>query len=322
MYRLELCFLSLLSLVLPRKGQAEAPTQQIFEFPDNTFIENIHLRPNGHLLLSTLSSDMLLTFDPASAKPSPKAVANLTGCTGLTGMATVGLNTFAVSCGVHAKFSFDNNTMRVFVVQIPDNSDSGVVLENISVPGTEVLNGMASLPFKPYIVLSPDSIGGRIFRVNTVTREVDVAFEDPLLGYGNDTVVAVGANGLKIFNDYLYFTNSGLGFFARVKIDRDGNRSGDIEIIARLSVSATQAYDDFAFDYYGNAYVALHSYAVVKITPDGTQTIFAGGTDSSSLIKQPTSAAMSLDGKSIFVSTGGTTINGTVYGGQVIRITL
>jgi len=303
-------------------GVNHTSMKQIFQFPNDTFIENIHLRPNGHLLLSTFSSGELLSLDPNAAVPSPTSVANLTGSDGLSGIATIGENLFAVTGGMHSEFEFANNSMNVYVVSLPDDSNEGVVVDIISVPNTQMLNGMTSLPAMPYVLLSVDSIGARLFRINTQTRLVDVALSDPSLGPGENASVPLGANGVKIFNGFLYFTNSGQGTFARVKIDDDGTTVGDVQVIARLegAVNMGNAYDDFAFDEAGNAYVSLHSYSVMKISPDGTQTTFAGGSDM--FFKEPTSAALSGDGKSIYVATGGTTLDGVVYGGQVIQLTI
>ncbi|TVY31377.1 hypothetical protein LOCC1_G008956, partial [Lachnellula occidentalis] len=239
--------------------------------------------------------------------------------TGLTGMATIAPDTYAVSGGTHSAFIFANNSMSVSVI----SAQLGTVLYSIPVPNTQMLNGMAALPDTPHIVLSADSIGGRIFRIDTLTRTVDVAFSDPLIGPGDSSLVTLGANGLKIRDGYLYFTNSGQGFFGRVAIDGLGNKVGDIETLVQLDgeVGFSNAYDDFAFDGSGNAYVALHSYSVLRITPDGQQTVFAGG-GNSTVFKEPTSVALAGDGKAVFVSTGGTTLDGTVYGGQVIKVGL
>ncbi|PQE24171.1 Six-bladed beta-propeller protein [Rutstroemia sp. NJR-2017a BVV2] len=319
---LALLFLGLLFLQGIRATKTPCVTQ-IFEFQDDTFIENIHVRANGKLLLTTLSTGSLLTLDPNAATPSPVSVANLTGSTGLTGMATIGSNTYAVSGGVHSLFAFANNSMSVYVVSIPANSNTGTVLDQIPVLNTEMLNGMAALPANPHIVLSVDSIGGRIFRINTISKNVDIAFSDPSLGPGNNALVPLGANGLKIRNGYLYWANSGQGTFARVKINSDGSKAGNVQVIATLSgtISVTNAYDDFAFDNDGNAYVALHSYSVVKITPSGKQTTYVGG-GNSTFFKEPTSAALSNDGSFIYVSTGGTVLDGVTYGGQVIQVSV
>lgn len=126
--------------------------------------------------------------------------------------------------------------MHVYVVSVSGDSDSGILLDTISVPDAHGLNGIASLPAMPHVAMSADSLSGCIYRINTLTRVVYVAF-GPLLGPG--PTFKVGINGLKTFNGYVYFTNSGQGTFARVKIDDDGSKAGDIEIIARLSESQT-----------------------------------------------------------------------------------
>lgn len=320
MHLFTLIFCSLLFLVATHATSNVLP-EQIFEFSDDTFIENIHARDDGLLLLSTFSSGNLLILDPRAATPTAKSVVTLNS-TGLTGMATIGGNIYAVSGGIHSTFIFANNSMNIYVVYVPDNSHPGILLETINVPNTQMLNGMAALPATPQIVLSADSIGARIFRINTLTRKVDVAFSDPALGPG--PAVPLGANGLKIYNGFLYFTNSGLGTFGRIKINPDGSKAGNAEILARLSgtLSTTNAYDDFAFDNQGNAYVAVHSYLVMKITPDGVQTPIAGTGGNNTFFKEPTSATLSCNGKSVYFSTGGTTINGVVYGGQVVQVAI
>jgi len=297
--------------------------KQIFQFAEATFIENIHLRPNGHLLLSTFKSGELFGLDPNAAKPSPTPLALLPGSTGLTGIATIGHDVFAVTGGEHLQFEFKNNSMKVYVVSLPEGSDKWKVHDPIDVPDTKMLNGMTSLPTMPHVVLSVDSIGGRVFRIDTDTGVAGVVFKDLSLGPGNDAQVPLGANGVKIFKDYLYFTNSAQGTFARIKINDDGTEYGDVEVIARLegAINMSNAYDDFAFDEAGNAYLSVHSNSVMKVSPDGTQTTFAGG-GNDTFLKEPTSVALSGDGKSIYVATGGTTVGDVVHGGQVIQFTI
>lgn len=301
---------------------ARVSATQIFEFTSH-FIENIHLRSNGRLLLSSLSSGNLFTIDPAASPPSAKTVVSCTGSTGLSGIATIGPDVFAVSGGIHGSFRFDD--MRVYVVSVPGDSDSGTLLDSIKIPGATGLNGMVALPAMSRVVLSADSHSSIIYRINTLTRQVDVAINDPLLGHGPS--FKVGINGIKIFDGYVYFTNSGQGTFGRVKINDDGSKAGDVEIVARISgdPGMGHAYDDFTFDFDGNAYVASHPNEIVKITTDGTQTTFAGGHESS-IFKSPTSAATSQDGKSIYVATAGMTVSnppgGRTFNGQVIKLSI
>jgi hypothetical protein len=107
--------------------------------------------------------------------------------------------------------------MQVYVVSAPGDSDSGLLLDSISVPGATGLNGMVALPAMLHVVLSADSHGSCIFRIITLTHVVDVAFADSLLSHG--PTFKVGINSLKIFND-VYFTNSGQGTFATCEDQR------------------------------------------------------------------------------------------------------
>ncbi|KAH9986405.1 hypothetical protein F4779DRAFT_624286 [Xylariaceae sp. FL0662B] len=269
---------------------AGAPSTRIFEF-NNTFIENLTMLPNGRLLLTTFGSGSLYMLKPETTNPAVENLVNLEGSTGLSGIASLGSN------------------------------NSAVVVDSIPVPGTRMMNGMAALTNKPQIILSADSLGGRILRVDTSTREVSVALTDASLGPSEDNPThALGINGLRVRNSYLYFTNSAQGTFARFPIDDDGNKIGDIEIIGSLEGDdrISHAYDDFALDSCGNAYVALHPSSVVKITPDGKQTTIAR-TQTDLTFREPTSVLLAQDSKSIYVSTGGKTIKGKRYGGQIIH---
>ena len=300
----------------------EPVVRQLFQFASRTAIENIHVRPNGHLLLSTLNSGDLYTLDPAAAAPTAVVVASLPGSTALTGIATVDAeaNLFAVGGGEHISFGFVKGSMAVYVIQIPADSSSGVILDRIPVDAT--LNGMTSLSATPYIVLGVDSVDGRVMRINTRTRAVDVPISDPSLGPG-DSKFPIGVNGVEIRGDYLYFTNSAQGTFARIAIDVEGNKAGDVQVLAtlpRLPGSMGNAYDDFTFDTHGNAYVAYHSYSFVKITPEGDQTVWVGSTENYTDVLEPMSAALSRDGKVVYLCTGGATVGTTVHGGQVLEV--
>ena len=283
---------------------------QIFSFASN-FIENLHVLPNGRLLLSTIvSAGLLYTLNPSGPSPHAQPVTTFgSGITAVTGTAPLpGYDLFAVGGGLHTDYAFANNSMSLFIVSLATNS----IVKTIPVLGTETMNGLAALPFNPYTVLSADSIEGRILRIDTRTGSVSVAFSDPALGPTAGTVPPIGINGLRTRGNYVYFTNSDQATFARVPIDFDGNKVGAVETLAQIE----GAPDDFTFDDEGNAYVAVHPSSVVKITPEGVVTTIGEG----DLFRQPTSVAMANDGASIYVSTGG---NGTVGGGgQIIQIPL
>ncbi|GAB1312715.1 SMP-30/Gluconolactonase/LRE-like region domain-containing protein [Madurella fahalii] len=323
--RVLLSLASLVELAACGKRSTPSPVTSIYQFPDDTFIENLFALPSGHILLTTFNSGNLLSIDPRATTPTPQNIAKLGDATGLTAIAALPLNLYAVAGGIHGPFSFVNNTMALYVVLVMGHQLASIVVASIPVPGTMMMNGLAALPHRPFTVLSADSIGGRLLRINTVTRQVDVAWTDAAFGSGGNPNMPLGINGLKIVGDWLYFTNSGRGTFARVPIDHNGNKVGSIQVIATLPTPAnmTNAYDDFDFDRCGNAYVALHSSSVVKITPSGQQTVVAGGPGAIPKLKSPTSVSTAPDGKSIYISTGGGEFEGpTITGGQVLELEL
>ncbi|OTB03623.1 hypothetical protein M426DRAFT_12341 [Hypoxylon sp. CI-4A] len=283
---------------------------QIYNF-STEFVENLHVLPNGHLLLTTMESPTghLFTLDPKAPEPQAKLVtsfdSNVTALTGIAPLPGGDGDLYAVSGGLHTSFAFEKGSMSVYIVSLK----TGTVVDSIPVPEAETMNGMAALPHHPHLLVSADSFRGCIWSIDTRTHEVSVLIEDTVLGPGAQTppsgIPAIGVNGLRVRGDHLYFTNSNQGTFTRVRIDPRGK----------------PIFDDFALDREGSAYAAVHSTEVFKITPDGAQTVLAGG-GAGSLLKEPTSVALANDGKSIYVSTGGDFTATPRQGGQVIQIRL
>ncbi|KAK8051169.1 hypothetical protein PG993_002554 [Apiospora rasikravindrae] len=249
---------------------------------------------------------LLYTLDPRAAAPQAR------------------LQLYAVSGGLHTSFAFEKGSMAVHIVSVTD----GKVVDSIPVPDTATMNGMASLPHHPHILLSADSIDGRILSIDTQKRKADVLLKHDMLAAGaannNDTssypVPPIGINGLRVRGDYLYFTNSNQGTFVRVRIDEYGRRTGNFEVLAR-SPDAAHIYDDFTFDQAGNAYIATHSSSVFKVTPRGVQTLLVGDSSKyAQLLAEPTSATLALDGKCIYVSNGGDFMSSPRKGGQILQI--
>ncbi|KAK4110897.1 hypothetical protein N656DRAFT_184733 [Canariomyces notabilis] len=304
-------------------GNPPPSATSIYQYANATFIENIFVLPSGYLLLSTFDTANLVALDPRVASPTVRNVVALGNTTGHTAVAALPNNLYAVAAGEHTPFGFVNNTMALYVVSITGAPPRGSVVTSIPVPGTMMMNGLAALPRRPYTVLSADSIAGRLLRINTITRQVDVAWTDAALGSGGNPDIPLGVNGLKIVGDWLYFTNSGQGTLARVRIDAEGNKVGSVQVITTLPTPATMAnaYDDFDLDRCGNAYAALHPDKVVKIAPNGVQTVVAGNGTGPTL-ESPTAVKLALDGKSIYISTGGNFAGPTITGGQVLNLKL
>lgn len=293
--------------------------RELYQFPNETFIENVAVLSDGRLLLNTFDDGQIFILDPSSPEPEPHALVKIPGINQLTGIAQVKHNVFAVSGGVAgADYIFVNGSALIATVDLNHVGGSAVVEIVAKIPNTMMLNGMVALPHAPHIVLSADSINGRIFRTNTMTGDVDIAFRHDLIGPGPDPqIVPLGANGLEIYNGYLYFTNSNLQFFARVSISLQGYASGEIEEIYRLPPGQFNAFDDFSMTHQGTAYIGSQRDSLVMITPDGhLKTLL--GPESQVKLLSPTSVALTKDEKTAYVVTGG--LNG--LGGQVVQVRL
>ncbi|TGJ87882.1 hypothetical protein E0Z10_g833 [Xylaria hypoxylon] len=306
------------SLSLP--SQAAPQVSQLYQFTYPTGIENLFSLPNGCLLLSTSLNADLYYIDPEALYPSAQNVITLPGSTALTGFAALGDGFYAVAGGISPR-SGERYT-KIYVIKVDTEGDVNVTMNHIvQVPNTVSINGMAALPKHPHTILSADAIGGQILRVDTSNNALTVAFEHAALKPGNQSNPnATGVKGLKIRDNYLYFTNSAQRTFGRFPIDANGTNTGEVEILARLDekFGDETLYDDFSFDNEGNAFVAVHPSSIHRITPDGVQSVFAGGLNSTLL--EPTSTVVSNDGKAIYISTAGTDTGFPISGGQVLKV--
>ncbi|PLB46501.1 NHL repeat-containing protein [Aspergillus steynii IBT 23096] len=291
--------------------------RQLFNFSTSVTIENSALRPNGHLLLTTFDQGRLYTLDPSSSNPQAELVASFPGATAISGIASIGTDKFAVVGGVRGNYQYDNETL--YSIDLADSSKPINVVAHL--PEAVILNGMAALPTAPHVVLISDSRVGGIFRVDTDTGAVDIAWKDELLTAPSDAAMPIGVNGLKVRDGYVYFTNTAQGLFGRAAIDDRGDKIGDVEVVTRIETDGDDRWDDFAFDKSGVAYVAQPDSALARIDVDGEQTVIVGGGNSSVLVG-PTSVTLSKDEKTAYVTARGGSVGDVEYSGHVVEVSL
>lgn len=287
---------------------SDPKTRRLFTFVEHCFIENIAIRPNGHLLLTTFREGELYNFDPDAASPKPQLVARFPSVNALTGIVAIAPDVFAVAGGMHAPqpFVFEKGTMKVFRVDLTSGIEEPSIEKVADAPDAPLLNGMCGVEENPHILLSVDS-HSKVWRIDMKTGKVDAPLEHASLAPSEVVErVPIGANGAKVFGGYLYWTNSGHNTFCRVKIDTEGSPQGKVETVARYEGGGPMiAYDDFDFDRTtGIAYLTQHSNAVHKIDKQGHLEVFAGGGDDATF-EQPTALAVSRDGKRMFVACAG-----------------
>ncbi|KAL6364759.1 hypothetical protein LRP88_00731 [Fusarium phalaenopsidis] len=297
---------------------ANINARQLIELP-NVWIENVVLRSNGNILLTTFGNGDIYSVDPSI--PEARVVAKVKDIDALTGIAEVERDLFVVSGGIYDGGTyFEEGSMKILLVDFRECGEShhGCPSVRPILEGKDagVINGMTPLPHHQHIVLGAASWTGEIWRINTKTRTSEVIMRDDMLAAISTGPYPLGVNGLKISRGYLYFTNTGRQLFGRFKIDKFGNKIGDVEVIWQAPAGTKIAPDDFSLDQDGNAFVGCFPDLLIKITPDGKQTVLINGT-----LAGATSTTFSKDGKSLFVVTTGKGVEG-VTGGQLVQVDL
>ncbi|KAF4493499.1 hypothetical protein FAGAP_10381 [Fusarium agapanthi] len=285
--------------------------REIVEIP-GVRIENVASRSNGDLLLSTMGEAKLYSVNPYKSPFKPEVIAQIEGVNSLFGITEIGNDVFALAAGNDTGQKFQNNSMKLSLLKFNNSQLSVDTVFEESKYGP--VNGIVALPYHKHIILGADSVRGEILHIDTTTGKIRVAIQNKELTPSVDGSYGLGVNGIKIYQNHLYFTNTDRQTFGRMKIDKLGNKVGDVEILYRLEKGSSSIPDDFAMDKNGNVYVGFWQDKLIKITPDGKALILSEG-----LLAGPTSVTLSKDGKSVFVVTAGMN-NDNVSGGQVVQV--
>jgi sugar lactone lactonase YvrE len=137
-----------------------------------------------------------------------------------------------------------------------------------------------------------DPINGLIYKVPNGSTQATVWLDSPLLkpvpgkfvvAPGLPPFAALGANGIKVYKDAVWVSNTAQEIITQIPIKSDGS-AGTPKVRFTNIMS-----DDFAFDVAGNLYTATDAdNEIVKFSPDGTRTVIAGSQDG---IKGPSAVA-------------------------------
>ena len=278
----------------------------IYEFSSQR-LENIAARSNGHLALTVVSSPQLYDLDPSASSPSPNLLHQFPDATSLAGIAEYSPDVFAVVVGNQSSLGLGvAGSFSVWSVNL--NTPEATVHQITKIPGAEALNGMTYLGSDT--VLIADSSLGAVWKVNVITGAYSIAIQDS--HFANSTT-ARGVNGIHAVGGDLYFTNSAQESYGRVSISDDGSAAGDVEL---FDVPAA-AYDDFAIDTEGNAWIATHPSSLTEWSTQGAASDITGGG-----MEQPTSVnfgrGSTQEEATLYMVTYG---NPEAGGGQIFAIT-
>jgi hypothetical protein len=302
----------------------------LYQFPQNgSWVSNLAFRPDGSLLFTRLDVPEVWSVNTTSGDASVvHSFSNVTSCFGIS---EIEVDVFAVVIGNFSTKTYQP-TPGSFSLQkldfnnVDDKEDDRTsklpaASEIAALPDAQALNGMATLSKESNMVLIADSPKGAVWKVHTKSGNYSVALNHTTMLPAKGQALPLGVNGLKVVDDYLYYSSTTRMEFCRVKVDSDGTAVGEYEVIASGFLP-----DNFDVTSEGTAYIATDPQnSVVRITPIGQISLVAGG-QLSTQMPGPTSCRLAKDGKSLYVGTSGgqvAPVLGTFQEpGKVVKITL
>ncbi|RFU77337.1 hypothetical protein TARUN_4889 [Trichoderma arundinaceum] len=323
-------------------SSALSPVRTLFEFPKESYIENLAVRSNGQILISDLSKPQLFLFDPSASSPSePILLHEFSESLGLAGIAEYQPDVFAVISG---NASFTSNissagTWNVWSVDLRGveiSSKNGKVglssppaVKNIAhVKPAQFLNGISVLSEQDQTLLVGDVNGGVIWSLDINTGSYEIAINNTFtVLYPSPPFSASGVDGVHVRGNSVYFTNFGNGTFNEMPINQDGTSAGPVTTLAHTKGPLDQ-FDDFTFDCDGNAFIVTGGGNTIEmVSADGKRQAVIAGNLNSTAIAEPTSCAFGRgphDKNILYVVTAGgmqTPVNGnTIIGGQLVAV--
>ena len=345
-----ICFLGLLEPIFAapyRHGASHAPVRTIYQFPSETWIENLAVMRNGSILFTVLSSPQLYMVNPFDGS-LPVLIHEFPGYLGLLGIAETMPDVFALIAG---NFSLNplesfSGTYAVWEVDFRQSYRAEprtihatsprrrpAVSKIADIPQGAFLNALVSLyPYGEPSVLLSDSALGVVFKLDLLTKTTTTAIDDPLMKKCSPSVLE-GINGMKTYGNSpdaleLYFINAYCAFLASIPISPGGTATGPSRILGN-STNPKFTFDDLAVDAKGAAYVATGTAnSITEISRAGRSVQIAGSLNSTE-IAEPTALQFGRTRKDknvLYITTGGGSgdpINGTVVvGGQVLALDL
>lgn len=312
------------------------PNRVIAQFPAGTWIENLAVRPNGNLLLTSFMPDATLYEVSDLDCPSPTVTRLFTvdTITSFLGITETSTDVFAIAGGNFSETTGGvKGTAGLWAVDFTHGKPSHPKLIT-SLPNAVLLNGATTVPQKSHLVLLADSILNVIWRVDVNKRTVDKAVQFPPQSTAPSQPVTIGINGIHIHDGYLWFTNDTATTnkatgdletsMYRIKIDKNGGIAHNTAAEKALTLPSS-AMDDFI---YGpgdedTKWIATNSEnKVFAVASDGRYAVVAGATNSFEVAKATACqfGRTRRDSHILYVSTGGETINGNTEGGKVQAI--
>lgn len=262
----------------------------IHQFEPTHWLENLHVRPNGQLLINSQTSTEMFLLDPAHPENStlvhrfPGPNNAYPGDTGLGGIVETTPDTYAILLGNlnHTTLEGSKGSFSLWTIDLQGYPAISPRVTNVTgLPSTTFPNGLTALPDDPTVILACDSFDGSVYRIDTITGEHHVVIQP------DETTVSptgapwfIGIDGIRVYQPensdttYLYYNNYIGEAYYRVPID--ANLATPIGPVETLATGLGQGLDDLDIDQNGASWIAVGQAArIVRVDADGRWEIAA-----------------------------------------------
>ena len=233
-----------LPAIFDRTPDAIAPTQVLAELPAHTFLENIAIDSQGTIFVTSYEEGKIYRI---TLNGERKEFASING--NVAGVVIDRLGNLLVAASINSQGSA--------ILQI---DATGVVETLVTLPDAMFLNGMIHLKGDRYLVA--DSYKGAIWEIDATSKSARIWIQDDLLTRSDPNNPFPAVNGIKIFNNSLFASNTQRQMLIRIPLAENSTPGVPEVFLTNINL------DDFAFDVRGNLYGTTHIYnSVVQISP-------------------------------------------------------
>lgn len=321
MYNFILSFIILIGTVTAVNDFAVSRIANLTNFQ----AENLAVRKNGHVLVTTSAPEATLWQIDTTANHTAVIAVKFPGVSGSYGITELLQDVFYVTTG---NFSIQTRqpvpeSFQLFEVNMTGYRQlpSGEIVsppefrEVTTFKEAILLNGLTHVDGQLGYVLAADSYAGVVWKADVFTGDVTIAINDTSMDPTPNK--AAGINGLKYQDGYLYYTNTGTNIFYRIPIFSNATASGHSEVIANVTKG-----DDLILDSQNNAFICQQINVLSRVALNGTEQVIAGTADSNtSSLLGPTAAAWGRlpgDQNSLYITTNGGQLGQGVVGSQAL----
>ena len=303
--------------------------RDIHQFPPTTYLQDVLVASNGDIYMTTVSPDASIysVSGATTTSPTTSLVYRFDDMNAATGIIETRPGVFTFLAGRQS--SVGVGILGTFgVYELDTRHGKPIVTELVHIPDGGLIVGVIPIPGVPDALLVSDSTLGKLWRVNTATREYEQVLEDASMKPPPWAPAPFGIGVIQLRKGYLYFVVCFEALIYRIRFTDDGYPAPGAKVELVLAFRSI-FMDHFVIGPGDDDTIWAQTNAdnrLIAMTPDGNVTVVAGAPDEVTIAGDVAGAFGRLPGdqNTLYVVTSGgmlNPINGTYFeGGKIVAI--